>query len=265
MSYEDFLLYTNRSKTQPGMNKFAVKISKEDSSSISSYSSTSTTEQSDDIQTLDSVSPTNERTRKTEGQSARETPTACNSSTRTTSSVSMSESNIKHTAETSPKIRSNQSDQPSNALTSDTGPRSIGDARDPNFLSEFFSNSRLHHISTWGAEYKAYVSRLHASGDTSFPGRDKLRQLVSANNVAAEMLSGKPRRVIMHVDMDCFFVSVGLRKRPDLIGEFRFKMLTCRFLNNSIMNSENCNGFVAPLLTGLIKLRGSWFLGGKFE
>ena len=25
--------------------------------------------------------------------------------------------------------------------------------------------------------------------------------------------------VIMHIDMDCFFVSVGLRKRPDLVGK----------------------------------------------
>lgn len=27
-------------------------------------------------------------------------------------------------------------------------------------VSEFFSHSRLHHISTWGAEYKAYVTQL---------------------------------------------------------------------------------------------------------
>jgi len=29
-------------------------------------------------------------------------------------------------------------------------------------VSEFFSHSRLHHISTWGAEYKAYVTQLQA-------------------------------------------------------------------------------------------------------
>ena len=29
-------------------------------------------------------------------------------------------------------------------------------------VSEFFSHSRLHHISTWGAEYKAYVMQLQA-------------------------------------------------------------------------------------------------------
>ena len=29
-------------------------------------------------------------------------------------------------------------------------------------VSEFFSHSRLHHISTWGAEYKAYVTQLQS-------------------------------------------------------------------------------------------------------
>jgi len=34
-------------------------------------------------------------------------------------------------------------------------------------VSEFFSHSRLHHISTWGAEYKAYVAQLQAQVDSS--------------------------------------------------------------------------------------------------
>lgn len=29
-------------------------------------------------------------------------------------------------------------------------------------VSEFFSHSRLHHIATWGAEYKAYVTQLQS-------------------------------------------------------------------------------------------------------
>ena len=34
-------------------------------------------------------------------------------------------------------------------------------------VSEFFSHSRLHHISTWGAEYKAYVAQLQAQVERS--------------------------------------------------------------------------------------------------
>ena len=47
---------------------------------------------------------------------------------------------------------------------SNKGPAKAGDA---NFVSEFYSNSRLHHISTWGAEFKAFVNELQNCGDTS--------------------------------------------------------------------------------------------------
>lgn len=32
---------------------------------------------------------------------------------------------------------------------------------------------------------------------------------------------------ILHVDMDCFFVSVGIRHRPDLIGVFQLVRGKC--------------------------------------
>ncbi|MPC44371.1 DNA repair protein REV1 [Portunus trituberculatus] len=60
----------------------------------------------------------------------------------------------------------------------------------PKFLSEFYNNSRLHHISTMGAMFKEYINEMQ--------NQDKIK------------------RVIMHIDMDCFFVSVGLRKHPEL-------------------------------------------------
>ena len=99
-------------------------------------------------------------------------------------------------------------------------------AGDPKFLNEFYNNSRLHHLSTWKAEFRDYVNHLQTTS-TSFPGREKLRQLVldRDNSCDTDLLEssginiGKPKKCVMHIDMDCFFVSVGLRKRPDLKGK----------------------------------------------
>ncbi|XP_050719708.1 DNA repair protein REV1-like isoform X2 [Eriocheir sinensis] len=90
----------------------------------------------------------------------------------------------------------------------------------PRFLTEFYSNSRLHHISTMGAMFKAYVNELQNKCD-GFPGRDKLKSWLRSRNPSQDppQPSGPPpksKRVIMHIDMDCFFVSVGLRKHPEL-------------------------------------------------
>lgn len=113
-----------------------------------------------------------------------------------------------------------------------------------NFLSEFYTHSRLHHISTWGAEYKAFVNELQRTGDRSFPGRQKLKDMVSSKELSSNAISGGEvegsqsgckaidfssesvksiakglRRMIMHIDMDCFFVSVSLLKYPELRGK----------------------------------------------
>ncbi|XP_060534356.1 DNA repair protein REV1 [Cylas formicarius] len=87
-------------------------------------------------------------------------------------------------------------------------------ASDPKFLEEFYSNSRLHLIATLGAEFKHLVARLREKTVGKFPARDKLRaekgKLTSAQ---------PPQSVVMHIDMDCFFVSVGLRNHPELKGQ----------------------------------------------
>lgn len=48
-------------------------------------------------------------------------------------------------------------------------------------ISEFFSHSRLHHISTWRNEFSEYVntlqSRRRAAGGTVFSGKDKLKKI----------------------------------------------------------------------------------------
>ena len=51
------------------------------------------------------------------------------------------------------------------------------DATDTKFLGEYFSNSRLHHISTMGANAKDYVSSLRSEHNGVFPARDGLEDI----------------------------------------------------------------------------------------
>lgn len=48
-------------------------------------------------------------------------------------------------------------------------------ASDPTFLEEFYNNSRLHLISTLGAEYKQLVNQLREKSVGKFPGLEKLK------------------------------------------------------------------------------------------
>jgi len=84
------------------------------------------------------------------------------------------------------------------------------DATDSRFLGEFFSNSRLHHIATMGANAKDYVGELRAQHSGVFEARENLTKISNTLDHVD--------KTIMHIDMDCFFVSVGLRQRPELQG-----------------------------------------------
>ncbi|XP_067560278.1 DNA repair protein REV1 isoform X3 [Pseudorca crassidens] len=94
------------------------------------------------------------------------------------------------------------------------------------FISDFYSRSRLHHISTWKCELTEFVNTLQRQSSGIFPGREKLKKMKAGRSAfvvtdpgAMSVLSSpRPQSCIMHVDMDCFFVSVGIRNRPDLKG-----------------------------------------------
>ncbi|KAK5968566.1 UmuC domain-containing protein [Trichostrongylus colubriformis] len=60
---------------------------------------------------------------------------------------------------------------------------------------------------------KDWVNTMRDGPSPTFPGRAGLKYLASANYVACTS------RMIFHIDLDCFFVSVALRDRPDLIGK----------------------------------------------
>ena len=72
----------------------------------------------------------------------------------------------------------------------------------PNFLKQFYSESRLHHLSTWKAELKT-----------------KMQRLASERGATAKPAKRPPgsRRYIMHVDFDSFFCAVSLKKHPEYI------------------------------------------------
>ncbi|CAH0388778.1 unnamed protein product [Bemisia tabaci] len=94
-------------------------------------------------------------------------------------------------------------------------------ASDDNFLSEFYQNSRLHHIATMGATFKDYVNELREKNSRSFPGRKFLNNVEKVDLEEDELddsQSKNSQKTIMHIDMDCFFVSVGLRNHPELRG-----------------------------------------------
>ena len=45
------------------------------------------------------------------------------------------------------------------------------------FISDFYSRSRLHHISTWKCELTEFVSTLQRQSSGIFPGREKLKKM----------------------------------------------------------------------------------------
>ncbi|GAN05676.1 DNA polymerase iv protein [Mucor ambiguus] len=76
----------------------------------------------------------------------------------------------------------------------------------PTFIKRYYETSRLHYLSIWKAELKSIVEQLEEKykSDPSMLSRKRKR------------LSASYTRVVMHVDFDCFFASVGIKDRPHL-------------------------------------------------
>ncbi|KAJ0121064.1 hypothetical protein J7T55_008224 [Diaporthe amygdali] len=75
----------------------------------------------------------------------------------------------------------------------------------PDFLKQYYSESRLHHLSTWKAELKSKMQRLaneKGSGTT-------------------KIIKRRPgaRRYVMHVDFDSFFCAVSLKSAPEYVDK----------------------------------------------
>lgn len=72
----------------------------------------------------------------------------------------------------------------------------------PEFLQQYYRESRLHHLSTWKAELKA---QLQAATREKTLSRTSHRKPVPGS-----------RRYILHVDFDSFFAAVSILKHPEL-------------------------------------------------
>ena len=82
--------------------------------------------------------------------------------------------------------------------------KSMGKAGNPGFMSDYYSNSRLHHLSMWKNELRRFATMIHRASSK--------RRSVKATKKRSE-------QCFMHIDMDSFFVSVALKEKPELIGK----------------------------------------------
>lgn len=94
-----------------------------------------------------------------------------------------------------PEGRPLTSEEHNAVLLSDPRMRKSSTAN-PEFLKQYYSESRLHHLSTWKAELKSRMQRLAADRGAPPPAKRKPGS----------------RRYVMHVDFDSFFCAVSLLK-----------------------------------------------------
>ena len=86
--------------------------------------------------------------------------------------------------------------------------KSYNPSKGAEFVNEFFTHSRLHYLSTWSTELKQFTARMVNHIQPKYPKLDPSRSL-----------RGQHQRAIVHIDLDCFFVSVSIRDKPHLKGK----------------------------------------------
>ncbi|KAH8726421.1 hypothetical protein GQ44DRAFT_679356 [Phaeosphaeriaceae sp. PMI808] len=94
---------------------------------------------------------------------------------------------------------------------------------DPNFLEQYYRESRLHHLSTWKADLKS-----------------QLQALASEKTLSQKVRQKRPpgaRRYVLHVDFDSFFAAVSLKKHP----EYKDKPVVVAHSQGSGSEIASCN------------------------
>ncbi len=85
------------------------------------------------------------------------------------------------------------------------------------WVAQFFAQSRLHYIGSWQQRcWPAFHPLLFGILTSDYVCRF---ERIKATCVAARLQQSVGRLWTLHIDMDCFFVSVSLKSRPELIGQ----------------------------------------------
>ncbi|KAI1757308.1 impB/mucB/samB family protein [Xylaria castorea] len=99
----------------------------------------------------------------------------------------------------SPEQRKNMTSEEHNALLLQDPRMKKSSTANPDFIRQYYSESRLHHLSTWKAELKSKMQKLAAE-------QSQQKKQVKRKSGA--------RRYILHADFDSFFCAVSLKKAP---------------------------------------------------
>ncbi|XP_035703014.1 DNA repair protein REV1 isoform X2 [Folsomia candida] len=113
--------------------------------------------------------------------------------------------------------------QVNESLSTHTAPvngKKIKTAAEDGFLEDFFGNSRLHLISDQKKDMQNKIGTLRKAIDShTFEYFDEFKHQNDQNNNFSVSDILVDSVILMHIDMDCFFVSVGLLSRPHLRGK----------------------------------------------
>lgn len=96
---------------------------------------------------------------------------------------------------------------------------SVLDAKHPKYLETFLKRSRLHYLSSTAIAKKVYVQDLRQKPEhrqTIEKFREELKTKLQRTERDYLFKFNEKDKIYMHIDMDCFFVSVATRNQPEL-------------------------------------------------
>ena len=117
---------------------------------------------------------------------------------------------------------------------------------DPDFVSNFFKQSRLHFIGSWKLRHSNIV-----------------RKILEANEGRADVITRhQVDRYILHIDMDCFFAAVAIREEPQLKG---LPIAICHASENTLDTTSTSEISAASYEARKCGIRAGMFLGSAYR